>query len=82
MDGDLHLSERSKISQELEIILSTPVPAFTFQFRSGRQGVGAEGGCGENLMKMLPKSKNDFMTQHLSISPGNYTEVYEKNNCI
>jgi len=33
--------------EKLEIFLSAPVPAFTQEFRSGRQGE-AEGGCGGN----------------------------------
>ena len=31
--------------EKLEIVLSAPVPAFTFQFRSGRRG-GRKGGMG------------------------------------
>ena len=33
--------------EKLEIVLSAPVPAFTFQFRSGKQGeAGGRGGGG------------------------------------
>src|SRR3989344_8762251 len=41
--------------EKLEIVLSAPVPAFTHEFRSGRQGeAGGRGGWGEFRLPTCP----------------------------
>jgi len=40
--------------EKLEIVLSAPVPAFTFQFRSGRQGEAGGRGVGGGIPPAEP----------------------------
>ncbi len=55
--------------EKLEIVLSAPVPAFTQEFRSGRQGsAGGRGVWGEFRPPSLASSFRIFSNRHRQVS--------------
>jgi hypothetical protein len=61
--------EEFAAKEKLEIVLSAPVPAFTFQFRSGRQGeAGGRGVWGEFRPPSPESSVRIFSNRHRQVT--------------